>query len=588
MRRFISILLGAVLASTLFIFMGCGETSSPEPTPSKPTAGKPADLPQALPSTELLGVDGLPRPSLDRLEASAKQHIETLQQEAVDTLKDADPLDAAAVAEVWGKLGQVYLAYDFLAAAEAGLAQAEPRQPQDPRWTYYLGVVAQRQGQVDRAVMFLERALELHPNDTATLARLGDLALDGHRLDAAEAWFEQLLAADPSNAKALYGLGRIAQERLDPQAAVDYFERTLEAQGKADAVYHSLGLAYRDAGQLDRAKQALEDAGSTPVHFPDPRMEAVQQWMSGARIHLTQGGRERRAGRLDQAERHFRRAIELAPENPSGHHNLGAVLGLQGRHPEALPALERAIELDAGLIDAHFDLAMAYFHLQRSDQAIASLDRVVRLDPGDRVARRRRAALLHAQGQPLEARQGLQSLLSEDDQDTESRLLLAQVEASQGHDAEALSLFQAVAAAKPDALRAHQGILRIMMAKGRQSAARDHLESVLRASSSSPATEQFVQHFLARLLATSQDASIRDAPRALDLAQQVLDAAPSLRHGETLAMALAANGRFDQATALQLQLVQQGRQAGLPAAELQRLESVLEDYRKGRPVTAGR
>jgi len=87
---------------------------------------------------------------------------------------------------------------------------------------------------------------------------------------------------------------------------------------------------------------------------------------------------------------------------------------------------------------------------------------------------------------------------------------------------------------------------------------------------------------LARLLAAAPDSAIRDGATALRLAEQLFSREQSLAHGETLAMALAEVGRFQQAAELQQSLIDavraQGRDELMPA-----LQAALEDYAAERP-----
>ena len=69
------------------------------------------------------------------------------------------------------------------------------------------------------------------------------------------------------------------------------------------------------------------------------------------------------------------------------------------------------------------------------------------------------------------------------------------------------------------------------------------------------------RHLLARLLAVSPDDAVRDGARAVELAQSVVDEQPALDHLETLAMAMAEAGRFDDAVTWQQRALEAERQA---------------------------
>jgi tetratricopeptide (TPR) repeat protein len=89
------------------------------------------------------------------------------------------------------------------------------------------------------------------------------------------------------------------------------------------------------------------------------------------------------------------------------------------------------------------------------------------------------------------------------------------------------------------------------------------------------------KHALARLLAACPEAALRDGRRALELAVQVFrsSAEPDFEYGQTLAMALAEAGEFDQAVSLQRSLLDVVKRANrkdlapLLAANLERYQN---------------
>lgn len=89
-------------------------------------------------------------------------------------------------------------------------------------------------------------------------------------------------------------------------------------------------------------------------------------------------------------------------------------------------------------------------------------------------------------------------------------------------------------------------------------------------------------HALARLLATSPDASVRDGQRAMTLVQQLLQQGRTLELGETYAMTLAELGQFREAQSLQRDLIAASTRAGLTAMTT-RLNARLKLYDRADP-----
>jgi len=92
-----------------------------------------------------------------------------------------------------------------------------------------------------------------------------------------------------------------------------------------------------------------------------------------------------RAGRLQEAEKAYRRVLAESPQNVDAAHWLGVLILQSGRPTDALPLLEKAQA--ARPHDAAFasNLAQAYLHCGRRDDAVVMFDRAVSLDPQPQV-----------------------------------------------------------------------------------------------------------------------------------------------------------------------------------------------------------
>jgi len=81
------------------------------------------------------------------------------------------------------------------------------------------------------------------------------------------------------------------------------------------------------------------------------------------------------------AEREFKRAIELNPEDPEAHHLYSHYLTATGRSAESLAESRRALELDPLSVDLTFHMAWYYHFMHQDDKAIEQSKRALELDP---------------------------------------------------------------------------------------------------------------------------------------------------------------------------------------------------------------
>jgi len=87
---------------------------------------------------------------------------------------------------------------------------------------------------------------------------------------------------------------------------------------------------------------------------------------------------------------------------------------------------------------------------------------------------------------------------------------------------------------------------------------------------------------LARVLAASPDDSVRNGQRAIAITQELFKGERTTALGETIAMALAESGDFAQAIAIQRDVMNATKQAGL-TAQLPRMSANLTLYERHQP-----
>jgi Flp pilus assembly protein TadD len=84
-------------------------------------------------------------------------------------------------------------------------------------------------------------------------------------------------------------------------------------------------------------------------------------------------------GKLDDAIRHYREAIRLAPDDTGVLVNLSGALLRQGRADEAVSHLERALAIDPNDANAHYTIAVAVASRGEYARAWREIERARRL-----------------------------------------------------------------------------------------------------------------------------------------------------------------------------------------------------------------
>ena len=175
------------------------------------------------------------------------------------------------------------------------------------------------------------------------------------------------------------------------QARYFYDRRSREALGKAVSYYEQAlkldaGLARAWVGLAD-ARRAQANSGYVPLHdaYRTAREEvnkALQLDPNLAEAHAALG-RGLMAYEWDWlgADAAFKRALELEPGNATAARWAATLAGTLGRMDEAIRLDRRAIELDPLSVRTHLNLGMHSLQAGRLDEADAAFSKVLELNP---------------------------------------------------------------------------------------------------------------------------------------------------------------------------------------------------------------
>ena len=539
-RRRAGVLALPTLCLLGIVTAGCGGDG---PVPADPDASSDAAAEGVLLPPE--GRDLLPvaMPDFELMSEPVAEQMRTYRT-AVRVRLGTVAAEPEALGDAYGRLGMLLLAATYVDAAEASLLNAQTLQPDDGRWPYYLGRVHEANGDLEASAASYRRAVDLRPDDLATRMLLANVLFAQGELDAAERIYSRALERHPEAPAAQAGLGRIALARREYAGAAARFEQALAAAPWATAVHYPLALAYRGLGDTERAEAHLQRQGDVEALSPDPLRQELDELLESANAYNIRGGRALDAGNYRAAADLFRRGLELDPDDPSLRQRLGVALFQLGDVASAVDAFERVVRTTPGHTEAQFSLG------------------VVRADQG-----RHREAIDH-----------LSTALRHDSGYIQARVQLANVLARSGRADEALSHYERALAQDPTRLEAAFGAAMTLVRLERYAAARDRLQRGIEAD---PGNRMF-RHALARLLASAPDGGVRDGRGAMTIVEELLADGQDLALGETAAMALAEMGLYDQAAAVQRDVMAATRRAGLTDA-LQRMAGNLALYEAGRP-----
>jgi serine/threonine protein kinase/Flp pilus assembly protein TadD len=178
----------------------------------------------------------------------------------------------------------------------------------------------------------------------------------------------------------LYLKGRYALDQGsadDLNLAFVYFRQGIEKDPRYAPLYAGLADGYarlpfytdtRPSEAFPKAKEAAEKA---------LRLEPTLAEAHASMAYVLNYYDWDRSG----AEKEFKRALELDPNDAAAHHAYGRFLASMGRVDEARAELSRARELDPLSLAIQSNMGMVYYFARQYDEALQELQKVLELDP---------------------------------------------------------------------------------------------------------------------------------------------------------------------------------------------------------------
>ena len=139
-------------------------------------------------------------------------------------------------------------------------------------WLYSrLGHLYLRQKRPSEAIESFERAAQLNPSDSESLADLGLVYLEAGRLGDAERVFKWAVATNGGYAPGHNGLGLVAIRKQDFPSARDHFEKAVQLDPSLLEAQLNLGRIYKMLGDMTRARARFEAffAQAPPAQYGD-------------------------------------------------------------------------------------------------------------------------------------------------------------------------------------------------------------------------------------------------------------------------------------------------------------------------------
>ena len=187
---------------------------------------------------------------------------------AEELLRKAIDLDPSRL-RGYGLLAELYVRQDRLSEAERQFQAMVERNPTSVATNTMLGMLFDMRGKLEDAERQYEKTLALDPEAAVAANNLAYRLAEAERdLDRALQLAQTAQRRLPNEPNVADTLGWIYYRKGMTSAAIREFERSIEINPKDPLSRYHLGLAYNQAGQIEKARRTLTEALEMNANFP--------------------------------------------------------------------------------------------------------------------------------------------------------------------------------------------------------------------------------------------------------------------------------------------------------------------------------
>ncbi len=187
--------------------------------------------------------------------------------------------------------------------------------------------------------------------------------------EKAEELLEKAINADTSSLLVYYYKGKFYKERKKYELAEKWFLKTIESTGTDicfPCAHNELGITYYNTQRFQEAETHYRKA----IQLDSTFSKAYNNWGLSYNAQM----------RYKDAEPIFRKGLEYEPESIPTMNNLGKSLEGMGRLDEALALYQKVLSIDSTDQNGIGNLAEAYSKMGRTEEAIAILEQSIKRD----------------------------------------------------------------------------------------------------------------------------------------------------------------------------------------------------------------
>lgn len=267
-----------------------------------------------------------------------------------------------------------------------------------------LGVLCYRQtGFWKNSETLYNYTLSVHPRAWAARINLGALLVARGKYQAAQKLYLEAIEIRPNYAEAYACMGQVlAMQKKYGQAFDPYLLKATELSPTDPVTYLNMGAIYNEIKRHDYAVKAFRRGVQIDPHNPRLQMglaetylylrqpqkalehfaQAKDSFVNPESFYISAATITNKTGYHRAAIPFYVQALQIRPDNPNFHNDLGVTLLQLKNYRLAEKAFRRASSLDPNYVGAHSNLALALMRQHKLREAREHLRIALKLKPG--------------------------------------------------------------------------------------------------------------------------------------------------------------------------------------------------------------
>ncbi len=275
-------------------------------------------------------------------------------------------------------------------------------------------------------------------------------------------------------AAALFEVGQAAHQRGEWEKAIENYTAALKLDPSLWQIELQLGLASLSLNRLADARKAINRVIEQLAQYDD----SSDQRQALARAQVALGEVALAEAKPEEAEKAFRRALELNPKAARAHTGLAEIKLSKHQHTEAIAEAKAALEAGDQRASTYALLGEALTIARQYDEALIVINELLKREPRNAAALRYRAEIFLVRKDHSGAINDLRTAIAVESR-LQDRLRLAELYTRTKRYDEAGTLYQQILKDEPASNEARTGLAIMLLESGKAGEAITQLETLL-------------------------------------------------------------------------------------------------------------